>query len=246
MEECVDAYLFLINMFKEETYYFVKNGEYRNHSYADVDQSVYANAEYMSKYMIGLGLSDYLMAPHLRMMRYLDEQFATLAGDEYLEIGPGGGQLLAKAIESGCFKHYTACDLSASSVQLSNQFLKYLGYEDKCQVQEKNFFDLPEEHPFDCIVMGEVLEHVEDPKAMLEKIARLLAADGKAYISTVINAPAIDHIYLFPTEESVLDLVKASGLEVVDYMCATAGNVPLERAVKRKTAIDIAMIVKRA
>lgn len=71
-----------------------------------------------------------------------------------------------------------------------------------------------------------------------------MCGGGKAYVSTVINAPAVDHIYLFRSIEDVLSLVYESGLSVAEYACYTEQDVEIERAIKNKMAINIAMILE--
>lgn len=83
--EMVEAYLFLINMFREETYYFVQNSKYRFSKYKEVADSVYFNQNYMEKYMTGLSVSDYLMIPHLKMIRFFEGNM------EKLNTHNGGG-----------------------------------------------------------------------------------------------------------------------------------------------------------
>ena len=116
---------------------------------------------------------------------------------------------------------------------------------DKCIVAEADFFQYKSDEKFDCIVMGEVLEHVERPLQMLEKIYELLNQTGKAFVTTVINAPAVDHIYLFKNIEQVLELAKKAGFKIFDYLCVTEGDISLEKAIKKRRAIDIAMILEK-
>lgn len=245
IEYIVDSYLFLNNMIMEETYYFVSNDKYRYSSFKEVDDIVYNNKEYMEKYMMGLAVSEYIWINHLKMIRYFENNSNSFFGDKYLEIGPGFGQYLSRAITKCDFKKYFACDVSQTSVEGSNQYLKYQGIQDKCIVEHKNFFDYDSSDKFDCIVMGEVLEHVEQPLEMLEKICSLLTENGKAFITTAINAPTLDHIYLFRSAQEVLDMAKKAGFHVVDYVCYAAGDIPLEKAIKKKQAISIAMILNK-
>lgn len=89
--------------------------------------------------------------------------------------------------------------------------------------------------------MGEVLEHVEKPHEMLHKIHSLLNKTGVAFVSTVINAPAVDHIYHFSTVEEVLEMSRQCGFMVEEYLCTTENNVPIEKAIKQKRSITIIM-----
>ena len=227
-----------------ETLYFVKNNKYRYHSFEEVDSLVYSNSKYMGKYMTGVSISEYIWAPHIKMIRYFSQKLSMWEGN-YLEIGPGGGQYLIKAIQSGRFQKFSACDVSKTSVERSNQFLHYMGVGDFCTVKHQNFFDYSTEEKYDCIVMGEVLEHVEEPLQMLRKINELLSKQGRAFVTTVINGPTIDHICLFRNKEDIFELTKKAGFNVVDYICVTAGDISLEKAIRKNMAIDIAMIMKK-
>ncbi len=245
LDDLVDAYLFVVDMAWEETYYFLEHGHYRNSTYEDVADSVYGNPEYMEQYMTGLSILDYLMISHLKMIRYFKENLRNWHG-RYLEIGPGAGQLLVTAIERGDFQSFTSCDISETSVDLSNRYLEFLGWQEKCKVEKRDFFAFDSADPYDCIVMGEVLEHVEDPQAMLNKIYELLSIGGIAYVTTVINTPTLDHIYLFSDKEQVLKMAENVGFIVKDYLLATAGDISLDLAERKKRAINIAMILGKA
>lgn len=243
IDAIAEAYLFINNMVMEETYYFIRNGKYRNSSFEEVNKIVYDNPEYMDKYMIGLSISDFIWINHIKMLRYFKENSKFFGGQRYLEIGPGFGQYLVKALSLCDFQAYDACDISKTSVDRSNKYLKYRGLSDKCTVEEKDFFQYNPNEKYDCIVMGEVLEHVEQPALMLKKIYELLNQNGKAFVTTVINAPAIDHITLFGNVEQVLALAKDARFKVIDYLCVSEGDIPLEKAIRRKNAINIAMIL---
>ncbi|MCI9462644.1 MAG: methyltransferase domain-containing protein [Lachnospiraceae bacterium] len=241
----VETYLFINNMVMEETYYFIRHGRYRYSTFAEVNKLVYDNHEYMEKYMMGLSISDYIWTNHIKMLRYFEKNSTIFTGERYLEIGPGFGQYLVKAILNCNFHDYSACDVSKTSVEGTNRFLNYRNLAEKCTVQEKNFFEYTSDEKFDCIVMGEVLEHVEEPMQMLRKINDLLEESGKAFITTVINAPTLDHIYLFGSIEEVLDMAREAGFGILDYTYATEGDIALEKAKKRKQTINIAMILEK-
>lgn len=243
IEEVFDCYSFINQMVIEETYYFRKYGKYRNSTFEEVEQAVYANREYMQKYMIGLTITDFIWLQHVKTVRYFKSLLPQLSGN-YFEIGPGFGQYLSKAIQFGKFTSFKAIDISDTSVANSNKYLDYLNISDKCRVKKEDFFQYDSNSKFDTIVMGEVLEHVEQPLAMLKKIREILASKGKAFITTVINAPAFDHIFLFNTLEEVLDLCKQAGFKIVEHEYYIANDLPLEKALKKKVAINIAVLLQ--
>jgi len=241
-----ESYLFLVDMIKEEQYYFAVNGRYRNSTFAEVDREVYHNQNYMDKYMTGLALSDYIWKQHLKMIRFFEVVLREQGrGNNYLEIGPGFGQYLIRAVQARKFCRYFAVDVSPTSVQKCQAYLAYRGLKDICEVVIQDFFEFSSEQRYSFIVMGEVLEHVERPLDMLKKIYSLLEWNGQAYISTVINAPAIDHIYLFRNEEEVFDMISQAGFEIKNHICTAAGDIKTETAMKKSLPVNIAMILTK-
>jgi len=87
---------------------------------------------------------------------------------------------------------------------------------------------------YDFITMGEVLEHVEDPVALLRKLHELCAPDGHVLVTTPTNAPAIDHIYLFRDVPHIIDIIHEAGFRVVEEIA-----VVTEEAPPRKRAADV-------
>jgi hypothetical protein len=73
IEYIADCYIFLNNMIMEETYYFKTNGRYRYSTFEEVEDKVYANPDYMSRYMCGLTISDYIWNNHIEMVRFYRE-----------------------------------------------------------------------------------------------------------------------------------------------------------------------------
>lgn len=244
LEDIVSCYSFINKMVLEETYFFMRNGRYRYSTFEEVESKVYANKDYMKKYMVGLTFSDYLWVQHLQLVRFFKECLSNLSGS-YFEIGPGFGQFLSKAIKSNRFSSFEAIDISLTSVKNSNRYLSYLSLADHCHVKQEDFMEYSSGERYDCIVMGEVLEHVEHPKEMLVKICELLSENGKAFITTVINGPALDHIYLFKSVEEILEMAEQAGFEILQYRCYAEGEMSLEKAKKKKACIDIAMLLQK-
>lgn len=245
LEEIGDAYLLFVEDTLEETKYFVEHGQYRYSTLSEVSKSVYFNHVYMTKYMLGLIISGYIWSNHLAIHRFYTAQIQQFSGDHFLEIGPGHGEYFEEALSYQLFRDYLGVDLSPSSVDAAKKYVsnfsRYKNYDIVCL----DFMQFQEQERYDGIAMSEVLEHVENPEKMLRKIYELLSKDGKAYITTVINAPTKDHIYLFRTIEEVIELTKKAGFKIMEYFCATANNVSLEKAIAKKRGINIAMILSK-
>src|SRR5262249_4559020 len=110
---------------------------------------------------------------------------------------------------------------------------------------EADFLRFEPDAAFSCIVMGEVLEHVERPELFLEKIARLSKDDTHIYVTTAINSPAIDHIYLFRTAAEVEQLMQQCGLEITDKLYLPHPGVTLEEAYARAMSVNVAYTARR-
>jgi 2-polyprenyl-3-methyl-5-hydroxy-6-metoxy-1,4-benzoquinol methylase len=115
------------------------------------------------------------------------EIIRALVGDtrglELAEIGSGGGHVLRM------FRDARLTAIDVSSVFLDTARKNLAGYDARFIKGEVDKLDLPSAS-FDRIVCTEVLEHTEDPEAILATIARLLRPHGVAVI-TVPNDPLI-------------------------------------------------------
>ncbi len=135
---------------------------------------------------------------------------------------------------------YTVVDISSASLELTrrlvaNPSVKYV----LCDV-----FKFQPPQKFDFITIGEVLEHLEDPQAMLRHVAHLLTDDGTLFITTPTNAPAIDHIYLFNNADEIRQLINAAGYNIVSEFTRYAEDVTPEFAEKHKVASHYGAILK--
>lgn len=246
INEQVQAYLLFLDDTIEESKYFVENGRYRYSKFNEVAENVYFNQDYMTKYMLGLALSTYLWEQHLDVLRWFKLQITSCKCESYLEIGPGHGEYFLIALENTDMKKYTAIDISETSIDLTKKYVSFMRAckNKSCEFLCEDFLIFKSRTPFDMIVMGEVLEHVEEPVDFLTKIRQLFSGNGKILITVPVNAPAKDHIYLFKSMEEVFDKVRLAGLAVEEYQCFTANGRELKKAVKYKEAILIALVLK--
>ena len=93
--------------------------------------------------------------------------------------------------------------------------------------------------------MGEVIEHVENPKLLLNKIEKLLKTNGKAFISTCVNCPMIDHLYHFKTVNEIRKMLNKCGLDVISEKILPVENLPMLEIVDKKITINYSAIVNK-
>ena len=68
----------------------------------------------------------------------------------------------------------------------------------------------------DFVICQEVLEHLEEPDQMVNRLFDSVKSGGQGYITAAINAGHTDHIYLYRKPEEVEAQIAAAGWEVVD------------------------------
>jgi hypothetical protein len=100
--------------------------------------------------------------------------------------------------------------------------------------------------PFDAIVLGEVIEHVEQPLAFLRRAVALAGPDTWLHVTTCVNSPAIDHIYLFGTDAEVEAMLAEAGLDVQDRLLLGHATRTLEQSRADKLPINVAYVCQVA
>lgn len=248
-DELAECYLTIVIDTLREQIHFQRNGRYRHSTFAEVAADVYFNDAYMSRYMIGLALTAFLWPNHLAMFRYFAEQLPTDQTGSYLEIGPGHGYYLMTAMERSAYHAYTAIDISTTSLELARALVTHSGLPGRkdLTLRCEDFLasDLDEES-FDAVVMGEVLEHVEDPDAFLARIVTVTRPGAFLFVTTCINAPAVDHITLFPDTATIEALFRRHTLRVRSSLICPYEGRTLEECETKRLAVNVAYVLERA
>jgi ubiquinone/menaquinone biosynthesis C-methylase UbiE len=101
-----------------------------------------------------------------------------------LEIGCGSGDTGALALAQGRAAHYTGVDISAKAAQKAAAVLS------EVLIGDVERMPLPwRADSFDALILSEVLEHLVDPWAALDRLRPLLKAGGLALASS----PNVSH-----------------------------------------------------
>ena len=248
IDDIANAYLDFVGFFLEERKFFIKHNAYRYVSYQETAH-LYNDRKYMESYMIGLSLSVYLLKLQRDNMDFFISYCKKIQASEnsrFLEVGTGHGSYFVSAIKNTTFGSYLGIDISPTSVEITKEFTDYCMKNDKKNyiILEKDFFDFTDEDKFDMIVMGEILEHVEQPLSFLRKAASIATDNAPIYVSTAINSPFPDHIYIFRTVDEVRKMFNQAGLHIIDEIVITPNGINIEKAIKRKYDIVVAYILQ--
>jgi 2-polyprenyl-3-methyl-5-hydroxy-6-metoxy-1,4-benzoquinol methylase len=241
------CYNTIVDDTRNEQFYFLKYGKYRYDRYADVASNVYFDDSYMRKYMYGLALTAFLWPNHAAMHRFFIRTFPRGRHGSYLEVGPGHGYYLRQAVELGDFERAIGIDISPTSVAMTKDIVNHFAAKKPTRIEilEADFLDVSRGDAYSCIVMGEVLEHVEDPGRFLRGLADLGNPESHVFITTCVNAPAVDHIYLFRTTGEIESLIAASGFEVAETCYVPSAGKTLEECVRLALPINTAYVLRK-
>lgn len=244
---CAD-YRWMCEQFLEEEVFFRREGSYRLSTFKEAYEQIYANADYMRRYIHGILISQFIWTPHARAFDHFRTDFLTRlpSGAQHLEVGPGHGLFLFFASQHPNVAEVVAWDVSQSSIAATRKAIATLGVTGKVTLTEQDVLVAPpEDGRFDSAIISEVLEHLEEPGKALGTLHRSLKPGGILFVNVPINSPAPDHIYLLRKPDEVNALVESAGFEVIDRLLLPVTGATLERALKRDLSISCVLIAKK-
>jgi SAM-dependent methyltransferase len=141
---------------------------------------------------------------------------STDPGPRVLDVGAGQGTFTRRLLAGGF--EVTSTDLALDAIEV-------LRTRTEGKVMPADATDLPFDNgSFDAVVLGEVLEHLEDDATALREARRILVPAGVLAVSVPRN-PAwfaksdewAGHVRRY-TRDSLVDLVEAAGFEIVEFL----------------------------
>jgi 2-polyprenyl-3-methyl-5-hydroxy-6-metoxy-1,4-benzoquinol methylase len=201
----------------------------------------------MTKYMHGLALTSFLWPNHTRMRRYFEEKLPRGRSGLYLEIGPGHGFYFMTAMRGTRFSPFFGIDISPTSVELTRRLLEsgVFGQFSNFSLYEADFLQADPPARADALVMGEVLEHVEEPARFLRRAREVTTDDAFVFVTTCINSPAFDHIFLFESVDHLSSVVESAGLRISDSLVLPYEGLSIEETNARRLPVNVAMVLSR-
>jgi 2-polyprenyl-3-methyl-5-hydroxy-6-metoxy-1,4-benzoquinol methylase len=244
-----ECYNTIVNDTITEQMFFEENKRYRWSRFDEVAKSVYFDDAYMRRYMYGLAITAFLWPNHAALHDFFTRTFPRGQAGTYLEIGPGHGYYFMQSARLGNFDRMLGLDISASSVALTRDIVRHSGIDKTSHIEvvEADFLRFHEQNArYSCIVMGEVLEHVEEPELFLKTIASLSHRATHIFVTTCMNAPAVDHIALFRSGAEVEDIIASSGLEIRESCYVPYLGKTLAECEEQALPVNVGYVLQRA
>jgi 2-polyprenyl-3-methyl-5-hydroxy-6-metoxy-1,4-benzoquinol methylase len=250
LDYAIEAYLGMCNSMMKCQIEFMKTGTYRTTDHDQAFEEVYSSPERMKPYMIALAISQFLWLTHYRIYEAFEDTIRENAPriGAYLEIGPGHGLYLHKAIQHlnpDTVVH--AVDISPVSMDITKSIIGYFhpGLSN-ANFWTGDFLSYAAPVQYDFITMGEVLEHVNEPHLLLSRLEQLLSDSGMAFVTTSINSPAVDHVYHFKSVDDVRVMIRSAGLAISNEQVLPVEDLPMAEIVAKKITINYSAVLRRA
>ena len=165
-----------------------------------------------------------------------------------MEIGCGHGIYVNHALKHiGDAGTIDVLDISETSIYLAQNILKAVNPKSHSKVKfttgDVTTYKTDKQYGF--IGMGEVLEHVDNPRAVLSNLRSLLADDGRLFMTTCANCPTIDHVYLFHNIDEIRKMVVEQGLAIEKEIVVPSENKSDDYLEKHKVDISYGAILKK-
>ncbi|MGE0383647.1 MAG: class I SAM-dependent methyltransferase [Gammaproteobacteria bacterium] len=248
LERVLLDYDWICQLVLGEELHFRRSGNYRLSRFEDAVAEVYSNDDLMAHYMNGLLITQVWWSNHTEIMRFFRSAF--LRGFtkpfRHLEIGPGHGLLMLLAGRETLCESLEGWDISARSIDHTRRSLDLIGIQRATTLRVQDLYTAGATgRTYDSIVLSEILEHLEQPRAALQAVSGLLAEAGRLFVNMPVNSPAPDHLFLLRTPEDVVDFVADSGYVIEDAKFAPQTNMTLEAARRTQSTISTAVIARR-
>ena len=236
LKDLANAYLLLVKQMLISRIEFMRSGRYPLSSTNEVLRNIDSTEKGMVQYMLGLAISQFLWIQHYKIFKFYKSAISAPANRrKALEVGSGHGLFTIEFLNSiKDLDFMDIVDISETSLLITKDIIQELspGKIGYINFIKKDVCDFFSDKVYNFITMGEVLEHVNDPLRVLGILHCLLADDGRIFVSTCANSPAIDHRFHFKSVKHIRDMIVEARFEVVKELVINSedlSDVEIER-----------------
>jgi len=224
-----DGYVhFLMDVNRSQVEY-ERRGHYLYKNYDDVFDRVYNNPEFMNFYHWGVFVSTFAWEHHIKIYDFYKNSFLTCLkpeGGHLLDLGSGSG--IWSFLTTHFFPRWTSqgIDISEKSVELSTKMAANSGLADKVQFNSYDALKYVGNKKYNAGISCFLLEHLEEPKLLLQNMALNLENKGYAFITGALTAAEVDHISEFRRESEIVLMAEEAGFRVISMYSAAPSSHP--------------------
>lgn len=217
-EEAIAGYTDFCTDALRSQIFFEKTGRYHASNYDEVAKDCYHSSEYMlKKYCPGQYFAHYVWPHHHRMLQRFRQLLKNMPDIEtFYEVGVGCGLYSQKTLEE--LPNVMGCgfDISDYALQFARRVVDAHCLGPRYKTFNQNIIVMPIREKADLVISHEVLEHLEDPQALVDALYAAVRSQGWGYITAAINAAHTDHIYLYRSPEEVQNQIERAGWKIED------------------------------
>ena len=195
-------------------------GHYENTSFQECQDSVYSQSDTMDEYLLGIYLTNFLWAHHMEISLLFEQRFLSSlhAKTRFVEIAPGHGGWGLWALSMLPSARLDGFDISPMAITMASQLATAAGLHERARyaLQDALLIDTSATTPYDACICSFLIEHLEQPDLLVEKIARLVRTGGKVFLTGALTAAQVDHIYEFREESEFVLLAEQHGMRVLE------------------------------
>jgi 2-polyprenyl-3-methyl-5-hydroxy-6-metoxy-1,4-benzoquinol methylase len=223
LEAACRGYISFCHTFEKKQVEFARNEQYAETDFASVNQQVYQNLEYMSGTYYPALLFSYLFASnYFAIYSNFRNQFIPLCqsySGASLEVGIGHGLLSASLLSVNPNLVGYGLDISPVAPEISNRVSSFFRLAPPIRTTVGDavaHIPLQDGGRYRVMICAEVLEHLPDPGRLLRNMNAALEDHGVLFLTASINMESVDHLYLFRSDEEVLQMVEGAGFKVLN------------------------------
>ena len=208
--------------FEKKQVEFARSERYAETDFGNVNQQVYQNLEYMSDTYYPALLFSYLFSSnYFAIYSNFRNLFIPLCQPHFgasLEVGIGHGLLSASLLSVNRRLVGYGLDISPAAPEVSSRVSSFFQLARPITTTVGDavaHIPLQDAGLYRVMICAEVLEHLPEPARLLRNMHARLEDDGILFLTASINMESVDHLYLFHSDEDVLQMVEDCGFKVL-------------------------------